>query len=103
MVVLDSDPDSARGIARPAVGFYLRAPGYLANLRRMGFTDDDWADPKTPSRRLIDALVAWGGADTIARRIREHHDGGADHVCVQVLALPGELPLTQWRELAAIL
>jgi probable F420-dependent oxidoreductase len=101
MVVLDSDTDTARGIARAAVGFYLRAPAYLANLRRMGFTDDDWADPTTPSRRLINALVAWGGADAIARRVREHHDAGADHVCIQVLAPPGELPLTQWRELAA--
>lgn len=101
MVVLDSDPDTARGIARAAVGFYLRAPGYLANLRRMGFTDDDWADPKSPSDRLIDGIVAWGGVDAIARRVREHHDAGADHVCIQVLAPPGELPLTQWRELAA--
>ena len=38
-----------------AISFYLRAPGYLANLRRLGFTDDDWADPKAPSDRLVDA------------------------------------------------
>lgn len=101
MVVLESDPDAARAVARPAVGFYLRAPGYLANLRRMGFTEDDWADPKSPSDRLIDGIVAWGGLEAIARRVREHHDAGADHVCIQVLVPPGELPLTQWRELAA--
>lgn len=100
MVVLESDPRTARGIARGAVSFYLRAPGYLANLRRMGFTDDDWVDPKAPSDRLVDGLVAWGEIDTITGRIREHHDAGADHVCVQVLAAPGELPVTQWRELA---
>jgi len=101
MVVLEHNADRARDIARAALAFYLRAPGYLANLRRMGFTDDDWADPKAPSGRVIDRLVAWGELDTIARRIREHHEAGADHVCVQVLAPPGELPLTQWRELAA--
>ncbi|MBO0731110.1 MAG: TIGR03620 family F420-dependent LLM class oxidoreductase, partial [Acidimicrobiaceae bacterium] len=101
MVVLETDPDTARAIARPAVGFYLRAPGYLANLRRMGFTEDDWADPKNPPDRLIDGLVAWGGLEAIARRVREHHDAGADHVCIQVLAPPGDLPLTQWRELAS--
>lgn len=101
MVVLEADPDTARAIARPAVGFYLRAPGYLANLRRMGFGDDDWADPKAPSDRLVDGIVAWGDTETVARRIREHHDAGADHVCVQALAPPAELPLSQWRELAA--
>lgn len=101
MVVLETDPGTARDIARSSVGFYLRAPGYLANLRRMGFTDDDWADPKAPSSRLIDGIVAWGSIDAIAARIREHHDAGADHVCVQVLTRPGELPLDQWRELAS--
>lgn len=100
MVVLENDPGKARDIARPSVGFYLRAPGYLANLRRMGFTDDDWADPKNPSNRLLDAIVAWGDMDAIIRRVGEHHDAGADHVCLQVLTPPGDLPLTQWSELA---
>lgn len=99
MVVLESDPGKARDIARPSVGFYLRAPGYLANLRRMGFTDEDWADPKNPSNRLLDGIVAWGDMDAIVRRIGEHHNAGADHVCVQVLT-SGELPLAQWREIA---
>ncbi len=103
MVVLETDPTTARDIARASVSFYLRAPGYLANLRRMGYTDDDWADPKAPSDRLIDGIVAWGDMETIARRVREHHDAGADHVCVQVLAPPRELPLPQWRELASAL
>ena len=101
MVVLERDPDTARRTARAAVSFYLRAPGYLANLRRLGFGDDDWADPKNPSDRLIDAIVAWGDTDAVVRRIAEHHDAGADHVCVQVLTPPGELPLAQWRDLAA--
>ena len=103
MVVLETDPARARAVARASVGFYLRAPGYLANLRRMGFTDDDWADPKSPSDRLIDSIVAWGDAGAIARRVQEHHDAGADHVCVQVLTPPRELPIPQWRELAAAL
>ncbi len=103
MVVLETDPAAARETARASVSFYLRAPGYLANLRRMGFSDDDWSDPKAASDRLIDAIVAWGDTDAIARRVREHHEAGADHVCIQVLAPPRELPLAQWRELAAAL
>ena len=103
MVVLETDPRTARAIGRAAVGFYLRAPGYLANLRRLGFTDDDWADPKAASDRLVDAVVAWGDLDTVVRRVAEHHAAGADHVCVQVLRSDRDLPLTEWRELAAAL
>jgi probable F420-dependent oxidoreductase len=103
MVVLETDPGTARSIARAAVGFYLRAPGYLSNLRRLGFTDEDWADPKAASDRLVDAVVAWGDVDTIVRRVGEHHDAGADHVCIQVLRADRDLPMTEWRELAAAL
>jgi probable F420-dependent oxidoreductase len=103
MVVLETEPATARAIGRAAVGFYLRAPGYLANLRRLGFTDEDWADPKAASDRLVDAVVAWGDLDTIARRVAEHHAAGADHVCIQVLRADRDLPLTEWRELAAAL
>jgi probable F420-dependent oxidoreductase len=103
MVVLETDPGTARAIGRAAVGFYLRAPGYLANLRRLGFTDEDWADPKAASDRLVDAVVAWGDVDTVARRVAEHHAAGADHVCLQVLRSDRDLPVTEWRELAAAL
>ncbi len=103
MVVLDADPGPARAIGRRALSFYLRAPGYLANLRRLGFGDDDWADPKAPSDRLVDAIVAWGGIDAAVARVGEHLDAGADHVAVQVLRGDAELPMTEWRLLAAAL
>jgi probable F420-dependent oxidoreductase len=103
MVVLESDPSAARAIGRSAISFYLRAPGYLANLRRLGFSDDDWADPKNPTDRLVDATVAWGGVDAAAERVRAHHDAGADHVAVQVLRGDREIPLAEWRELAPAL
>jgi probable F420-dependent oxidoreductase len=103
MVALESDPSTAREIGRRAISFYLRAPGYLANLRRLGFSDDDWADWKQPSDRLVDAIVAWGDVDAAAARIREHHDAGADHVAVQVLRADREIPVPEWRELAPAL
>jgi probable F420-dependent oxidoreductase len=103
MVVLETDPTKARAIGRAAVGFYLRAPGYLANLRRLGFTDADWADPKAASDRLVDGVVAWGDLDRVVARVHEHLDAGADHVCIQVLRPDRDLPLVEWRELAAAL
>jgi probable F420-dependent oxidoreductase len=103
MVVLETDQSAARAIGRGAVSFYLRAPGYLANLRRLGFSDDDWADPKAPSDRLVDAIVAYGDVETAATRVREHHEAGADHVAVQVLRGDREIPLAEWQELAQTL
>jgi probable F420-dependent oxidoreductase len=103
MVVLEADPSVARAIGRGAISFYLRAPGYLANLRRLGFSDDDWADPKSSSDRLVDGIVAWGGVDQAVARVREHHDAGADHVAVQVLRGDREIPLNEWRDLAPAL
>ena len=70
------------------------------NWKRQGFTDDDIADGG--SDRLVDALIAWGDEATIAARVQDHRDAGADHVCIQVLADdPNAFPLEQWRALAA--
>jgi len=102
-VALETDPDEARRIGRAHLAVYLGLPNYTNNLLTLGFTEEDIAAPG--SDRLVDALVAWGDADTIAARVREHHDAGADHVAVQVVtsdAYEG-LPLPQWRELAPAL
>jgi probable F420-dependent oxidoreductase len=82
-VVLSTDPDNARALARRHVGFYLGLAHQRANLLRLGFAESDLADGG--SERLIDALVAWGTADAIQRRVIAHLDAGADHVAVQVL------------------
>ena len=88
-VVLETDPDAARAIARQTLAVYVPGlPNYVNNLRRLGFTDDDLQDP--PSDRLVDGVVAWGDVETIAARVQAHHDAGADHVAVQVLG--GEDP-----------
>jgi probable F420-dependent oxidoreductase len=100
MVCLESDPSTARGIARQAMQTYLGLPNYVRNLSSLGFTTDDVAGGG--SDRLVDAIVAWGGLDAIIARVKAHHDAGADHVCLQVLrANPAELPREAWRELAA--
>jgi probable F420-dependent oxidoreductase len=101
MVVLETDPAEARRIARDGMAVYMRAPNYLNNLRRLGFDDDDFADGG--SDRLVDAIVAWGTEGQVAARVAEHHDAGADHVCVQVLQDGLAMPEDQWRRLAPVL
>jgi probable F420-dependent oxidoreductase len=83
MVVVETDPSRARAIARKAMDRYLHAPNYVNNLLRLGYTDGDIGNGG--SDRLVDDLIAWGSPDKITQRIREHHQAGADHVCIQVL------------------
>jgi len=99
-VVLETDPSRARPIARAHMAIYLTLPNYVNNLHRLGFGDADVANGG--SDRLVDAIVAWGDADAIVKRVRAHHDAGANHVCLQVLGPdPLALPLADWRTLAA--
>ncbi len=100
-VVLHADPDSARRLARRYASIYLDLPNYTNNLRTFGFGDDDIGGGG--SDRLIDAVIPWGDAATVATRLRGHLEAGADHVCVQVIADHQDLPLEEYRELAAAL
>ncbi len=102
-VVLETDPERARAIGRQRVqNPYLGLTNYLSNLRRLGWTDADFADGGCDA--LIDALAVHGDAAAIARGVTAHLDAGADHVAVQVLnpdplpalrALAGQLRLTR--------
>lgn len=83
-VVLETDPERARAIGRPRVQQpYLGLTNYLSNLRRLGWTDADFADGGSDA--LIDALVLHGDAEAIARGITAHLEAGADHVAIQIL------------------
>ncbi|KAB8168597.1 TIGR03620 family F420-dependent LLM class oxidoreductase [Streptomyces sp. 3MP-14] len=102
-VVLDQNRDRARELATAHVAGYLVAPHQQRSLRTLGFTDAD-LDAAAPSRRLVDAIVAYGDLAAVERRVADHLAAGADHVCLQVLtADPTALPLTAWRELAPAL
>jgi probable F420-dependent oxidoreductase len=83
-VVLDENPDRARELGRARVGFYLRLTNYLANLRRIGFDENDVTFPG--SDRLTDALAVHGDVDTVAAALRAHLDAGASQVAIQVLS-----------------
>jgi probable F420-dependent oxidoreductase len=81
-VVLSADPGHARDLARKALDHYRFLPNYRNNWLRLGFTE---AEIEGLDDRLIDGLFAWGSPAQIAARVKEHHDAGADHVCVQVI------------------
>ena len=100
-VVLETDPDTARHLARRYASIYLDLPNYTQNLRDFGFDDADIVGGG--SDRLIDAVIPWGDTATVALRVRGHLDAGADHVCVQVIADHQHFPLEQYRELAGAL
>ncbi|MFC0432192.1 TIGR03620 family F420-dependent LLM class oxidoreductase [Kutzneria buriramensis] len=95
-VVLGGDKD----VARQHVTTYMVAKHQTNNLRRFGYTDDDFAG----SDRLVDAITVTGDVDAVAKRVQEHLDAGANHVCIQVLTSdPGRIPLAEWRELADLI
>jgi probable F420-dependent oxidoreductase len=101
-VVLETDAEKARTMARGHMAVYLRAPNYTNNLKRMGFDDSDLADGG--SDRLVDAIVAWGDIGGIVDRVRAHHEAGADHVCVQVVTEdPRRIATPEWKTLAKAL
>src|SRR5438105_1073079 len=105
-VALTTNVDEGRRLGREFLLHYLELPNYANNLRRLGFTDHDFADGG--SDRLVDAVIAWGDLDKIASRIKEHRDAGADSVCVQVVS-DGDrggmvgLHRPAWRDLAPAL
>ena len=101
-VVLEADPARARAIGRPSVVKpYLGLTNYTTNLQRLGFTPEDVAGEG--SDRLIDALVVSGDDATIRRRFEEHHQAGADHVAVQLIAPKGDDLEAGYRRLAQVL
>lgn len=102
-VVLETDPDKARAIARAALAPYLNFPNYVNNWRRLGYSEEDVKG----SDRLIDALFLWGDADRIADGVRGQLAAGADHVCLQVIrgdvTQARSAPVEEWRKLAKAL
>jgi probable F420-dependent oxidoreductase len=85
--ILETDGTQARALARQFLEIYMGLPNYVNNWRRLGFSDPDFAGGG--SDRLIDAVVVWGDEKAIRKRIDEHWQAGADHVCVQAIGASG--------------
>jgi probable F420-dependent oxidoreductase len=99
-VMPGADEDTARAWGHAWAGGYLDLPNYANNWRRLGFGEDDVAGEG--SDRLLDAAFVWGSSETIAARVREHLDAGADHVCVQVIGSPEGDPEADLRALGEL-
>jgi probable F420-dependent oxidoreductase len=80
-VLLETDPATARRAAREALSHYLQLENYVNAWKAQGFSEADMSGGGAD--RFIDAVVAWGDEAAIRRRIEEHWDAGADHVCIQ--------------------
>ena len=82
-VLLETDAGKARQVARANLAPYMDRPNYRNNWLRLGFSEEDLAGGG--SDRFMDAMVVWGDETAIRKRIGEHFDAGANHVCIQSL------------------
>jgi probable F420-dependent oxidoreductase len=97
-VVLDADIDQWRRRAHWHLEIYTGLPNYRASWVRQGFGEPDFG--RGGSDRLKDAMVV-RGIEAIRRRVQEHLDAGASHVCLQVLGADAlDVPQDDWAELA---
>jgi probable F420-dependent oxidoreductase len=81
---------------------YLALQNYRQNLVRLGWPEEELAPPG--SDRAFDALVSWGDEQEIARKVKRHHEAGADHVALNVLTpTPDRAPIDDLRRLAPLL
>lgn len=99
-VILETDPAKARALARPVAQIYTGLPNYRNNWLRMGLTEADFENGG--SDRFIDATFAWGSADRIRARLKEHFDAGASHVCIQPVNPNGQFGNLHWEALEAL-
>jgi probable F420-dependent oxidoreductase len=102
-VILETDPERARTIARDCLALYLALPNYTNNFLRLGFTEEDLANGG--SDRLVDAVFAWGDAERVRARTDEFLAAGADHLALQVVESSDAkgLPREGYRRLAEVL
>src|SRR5258708_39959879 len=83
------------------MGRGLPGSPYTANLRRLGYGDEDLLGDG--SDRLVDDLVAWGDEAAVLARVRQQLDAGADHVLVHPLAPDLRTAVDQLERLAPAL
>jgi len=98
-VVLESDPDRARALARAAGALNIPLPNYQRAWREVGFEDHDFASGG--SDRLIDATVAWGDLAAIRKHLDRHFEAGADQVCINAVGPDGVGAGPHWETLEA--
>lgn len=82
--ILETDPERARAMARQTGMLEMPGSPYTSALKGLGYSDEALAGGA--SDEVIDACYSWGDEEAIAKRVQDHLDAGADHVCVSVFA-----------------
>jgi probable F420-dependent oxidoreductase len=100
-VLLETDDEIARAVARDYLASYLKLSNYTSNLKRLGYSDEDIDNGG--SDELVDTLVLHGTAVEIAEGLQAHLDAGADQVVVQQLGKEGPDLLPGYEALATVL
>lgn len=101
-VVLGSDQDITRSVARPAVDDpYLQRLNYRKNLVALGYPEHELRNGG--SDRLIDDLVLQGTPARVAELLGGHLSAGADHVAIQLLAGADQPSVKSYQDLAEAL
>jgi probable F420-dependent oxidoreductase len=100
-VLFESDPATARALAREHLSVYLSQQFNIAKFHRMGYSQEEL--DYGGSDRFVDDLVFWGDPDTIVEKLQAHVKAGADHVGIQVLVDAGQSAMPQWRALGEAL
>lgn len=101
-IILTTDKDLAYKQARRNAQIYIKLPNYRANWKRMGLNENDL---DTMSDKFIEATLAWGDVNRICKRIQEHFEAGASHVCIQPLnpnGVFGDLDLDALEQIANV-
>lgn len=83
LVILETDPEKARQAAKRFLAVYIALPNYCNAWVGMGFSEQEI---QGGADRFIDSIVAWGDEAAIRRRLDEHWQAGADHVCIQAIS-----------------
>ncbi len=101
-VIFETDAAKARDLARENAKTYIGLPNYRNNWLRMGLTEADFENGG--SDKFVDTTYAWGTQQQIQKRLDEHFQAGASHVCVQPVnpnGIPGDLHWHALEELAS--
>ena len=98
-VMLEPDLPKARDLARPTAKIYQGLPNYRNNWLRMGLSKEDI---NSLSDRFMDTTFALGTQAQIEKRLQEHFDAGADHVCIQPINPNGKMGDIDWSCLEAL-
>lgn len=98
-VCLTTNAEHGRAKGAEQLARYAPLPNYRNSWKRLGFTEEQIAsnDPA-----FVDAVFAWGDAETLQARVDAHYAAGATHVCIQPVHPTEPAGTVDWDALEAL-